>query len=37
METATKLVYKENFEKNSYSLVELNTPELVEAFESGTR
>ncbi|CAO3612565.1 unnamed protein product [Mucor hiemalis] len=32
----TKLVYKEKFEKNSYSLVELGTPALVEAFESGS-
>jgi len=33
--TSSKLVYKNNFEKNAYALVELNTPELVEAFESG--
>lgn len=33
----TKLVYKDNFERNSYSLVELSTPELLEAFQSGKR
>lgn len=31
----TKLVYKKDFEKNAYSLVELSSPELLEAFESG--
>jgi hypothetical protein len=33
----TRLVYKDNFEKNTYSLVELGTPELLKAFESGNR
>lgn len=33
----TKLVYKDGFEKNAYSLIELGTPELLEAFESGNR
>lgn len=32
----TKLVYKEKFEKNSYSLLELASPALIEAFESGS-
>ncbi|KAG2203034.1 hypothetical protein INT47_013250 [Mucor saturninus] len=31
----TKLVYKDRFEKNAYSLIELGTPELLAAFESG--
>ncbi|KAI9261832.1 sister chromatid cohesion protein Dcc1 [Helicostylum pulchrum] len=31
----TKLVYKQDFEKNAYRLVELSSPELLEAFESG--
>lgn len=33
----TKLVYKKEFEKNAYRLIELSTPELQEAFESGDR
>ncbi|KAL0141057.1 sister chromatid cohesion protein DCC1 [Mucor lusitanicus] len=32
---SSKLVYKDKFEKNAYALVELGTPELLEAFESG--
>lgn len=34
---ANKLRYKENFEKNTYSLIELSTPELQEAFTTGNR
>lgn len=33
----TKLVYKDRFEKNAYSLVELGSAEILEAFESGNR
>lgn len=32
---SSKLVYKDNFEKNTYAFVELGSPELIEAFESG--
>ncbi|KAI8638869.1 sister chromatid cohesion protein Dcc1 [Parasitella parasitica] len=32
--TSSKLVYKDKYEKNSYSLIELGSSELVEAFES---
>ncbi|CEP14108.1 hypothetical protein [Parasitella parasitica] len=32
-----KLVYKDKFEKNSYSLIELGSDELVDAFESSTK
>lgn len=31
----TKLVYKKDFEKNAYSLVELGSAELVQVFEAG--